>query len=283
MQRGAFLLLMSLVVVPGPTVPQSPATPPRPVLVQGAMPSETELLAGRLAAASVDRIGGWTFWRGTVDGYPVIVSKTLKGMSNAAAVTALAIERYKPIAIINQGTAGGHTSTLRVYDIVLGTSTVNLGAFKSPRRQTGAGSNPLDWTPLDLMASEGSASSDPNARRISRFQADRALLAAALGAKAAYARGQVVEGVIGSSDMWNDELDRIARFHSEFGTTAEDMETASAAQIASLFNVPFLGVRVLSNNATNGGAHDPKTGEACQDFVHRVVKAYVATLIRKAA
>jgi adenosylhomocysteine nucleosidase len=40
---------------------------------------------------------------------------------------------------------------------------------------------------------------------------------------------------------------------------------------------------VLSYNATNGGAHDPKTGEACQEFVYHVVKVYVATLLRKAA
>ena len=282
MERPALLLLMSLLAVPITELRQSPVTH-RPLLVQGAMPSETEHLAGRLAGASVDRIGGWTFWRGTVDGYPVIVSKTLKGMSNAAAVTALAIERYKPVAIINQGTAGGHTPTLRVYDIVVGTSAVNLGAFKSPRRQPGAGSNTLDWIPLDLTASEGSASTDPNARRVARFQSDAALLAAAMSVKGRYARGRVVEGVIGSSDMWNDELDRIARFHTDFGTTVEDMETASAAQIAMLFDVPFLGVRVVSNNATNSGAHDPKTGEACQDFVYDVVKAYVAILLRKAA
>lgn len=37
----------------------------------------------------------------------MIISKTRMGMSNSAAATALAIERYKPIAIINQGTAGG--------------------------------------------------------------------------------------------------------------------------------------------------------------------------------
>ncbi len=283
MERASLLLVMALLAVTIPQPSQNPINAPRPVLVQGAMPSETDLLVGRLDGASVDRIGGWTFWRGTMDGYPVIVSKTLKGMSNAAAVTALAIERYRPIAIINQGTAGGHIPTLRVYDIVLGTSAVNLGAFRSPRRPAGQGSNTLDWTPLDLMASEGSASSDPNARRIARFEGDRALLAAAAAARATYTRGQVVEGVIGSSDIWNDELDRIARFHAAYGTSVEDMETASAAQIASLFSVPFLGVRVLSNNATNGGAHDPKTGEACQDFVHRVVKAYVATLIRKAA
>ena len=40
------------------------------------------------------------------------------------------------------------------------------------------------------------------------------------------------------------------------------METASAAQIAALFEIPFLGIRVLSNNITNDGKYDPRTGEA---------------------
>ena len=62
--------------------------------------------------------------------------------------------------------------------------------------------------------------------------------------------------MIGSSEVWNSEIDRIQRFHDRFGTTAEEMETASAAQIAGLFEIPFLGIRVLSNNITNGGAYD---------------------------
>src|SRR6266545_4885654 len=82
----------------------------RPVVVQGAMDVEVRTLAGTLANASEERVQGWTFWRGTLDGYPVIVSKTLKGMANAAAATAIAAERYHPIAIINQGTAGGHAA-----------------------------------------------------------------------------------------------------------------------------------------------------------------------------
>src|SRR5262245_37435999 len=80
----------------------------RPVVVQGAMDVEVRGLAASLEHVEEEKVKGWTFWRGAVDGYPVIVSKTLKGMSNAAAATALAAERYAPIAIINQGTAGGH-------------------------------------------------------------------------------------------------------------------------------------------------------------------------------
>lgn len=244
------------------------------------MQLELEVLVSRLEGVKDERVGGWSFWRGTLDGYPVIVSKTLKGVSNAAAATAIAIERYHPIAIVNQGTAGGHDPSLHLYDIVLGTSAVSLGAFKTPYRPAGAGSNTLDWVPLDLMVSEGSAGNDANEHRVARFPGDRALLAAARSVTQLYKRGRVVEGVIGSSDIWNDEIDRIVRLRTAYGTSVEEMETASAAQIAGLFQVAFLGIRVVSDNITNGAAYDPKTGAACEDYVYHVVKAYIATLRR---
>ena len=129
----------------------------RPVVVQGAMDVEIKKLAAVLENVTEEKISGWTFWRGTLDGYPVVISKTLKGMSNAAAATALAAERYHPVAIINQGTAGGHVPDLHVYDIVLGRQSVNLGSFKTGYRARGKGSDFAEWNPLDLMRSEGSA------------------------------------------------------------------------------------------------------------------------------
>jgi adenosylhomocysteine nucleosidase len=251
---------------------------PRPVVVQGAMGIEVQQLAARLEHATEENVGGWVFWRGTIDGYPVIVEKTQKGVANAAAATALAIDKFHPLAIVNQGTAGGHDPALHVYDIVIGASAISTGAFRSPFRPAGKGSNPLDWRPLDLTAADGSAGNDPNARRIARFPADGDLLAAARRAMPAYTRGRVVEGVIATSDMWNDEIDLIARFHTEYGTSVEEMETASAAQVAGQLNVPFLGIRILSDNITNGGAYDPKTADACEEYVYHVVKTYVAAL-----
>ncbi len=253
---------------------------PRPIVVQGAMDVEIQKLARVIEHATEEHVGGWTFWRGTIDGYPVVISKTLKGMENAAAATALAAERYHPIAIINQGTAGGHQPDLHVYDIVLGTDAVNLGSFKTGNRALGDGSNVTEWNPLDLMRSEGSAGNDPSARVMRRFHGDAALLAAARSIRGTYTKGRVVDGVIGSSDVWNSELDRIQHFHDAFGTSAEEMEAAAVAQIASLFHVPFLGIRVLSNNITNGETYNTKTGEACQDYVYDVVKAYVRGLQR---
>jgi adenosylhomocysteine nucleosidase len=145
----AFLFLVSLTLFV-PAFPQASPTGARPVVVQGAMRSETEKFVNRLENVCSEKVGGWTFWRGSIDGYPVIVSRTLRGMSNAAAATAIAIERFNPIAIINQGTAGGYEPTLHLYDIILGTSSVSLGAFKTPYRPAGAGSNTLVWMPMNL-------------------------------------------------------------------------------------------------------------------------------------
>ena len=262
----------------------APAPPEsaRPIVVQGAMDVEVRRLAGAIENVKEEKVQGWTFWRGTVDGYPVVVSKTLKGMANAAAATALAAQLYHPAAIINQGTSGGHQPDLQVYDIVLGAESVNLGSFKTGYRPRGRGSELAEWVPLDLNRTEGSAGENPDAHRMRRFRGDEQLLSAAKSVRDRYQKGKIVEGVIGSADVWNSEIDRIDRFHREYGTTVEEMETASAAQIAALFGVPFLGIRVLSNNITNGGKYDPRSAEACQDYVVDVVRAYIAQRLKPA-
>jgi adenosylhomocysteine nucleosidase len=254
---------------------------PRPVVVQGAMDVEVRTLVAALEHATEQKIQGWTFWKGTLDGYPVVVSKTLKGMPNAAAATVLAAERYHPVAIINQGTAGGHEAGLHVFDIVLGVDAVNLGSFKTGFRARGRGSNVAEWVPLDLTRSDGSAAEDPNARVMRRFHGDETLLAAARSVRGQYQKGRVVDGVIGSSEIWNSEIDRIQHFRKQFGTTAEEMETAAAAQIAGLFNIPFLGIRVLSNNITNAGAYDAQTAIACQEYVADVAKRYIRDHLKR--
>lgn len=245
----------------------------QPIVIQGALPVESKRMASKLDNASYEIIGGWEFWKGTYKGYPMVISKTRMGMSNSAAATALAIQHYKPIAIINQGTSGGHDPDLKVFDIVLGKYTTNIGAFKTPNKPIGGGSNALEWNEaFDVLPDD---ESDPEPIAIRKFEGDKELLVAAYKAKAHYSKGQVVEGIIGSADTWNNELDRIKQFHTVYGTSVEEMEAASVAQIAHQFEVPFLGIRILSNNITNNGAYNPATGEACQDYALEVAEQYM--------
>jgi adenosylhomocysteine nucleosidase len=239
----------------------------RPILIQGPMPIEAEKFAQRLDKVKVEKSGTFVFYIGKLDKYPVIVAKTGKGMENTATATAVAIEKYDPIAIINQGTSGGHDPSLNVFDIVLGKRTTNIGSLKTGNLEENEGIEPTNWIPMDLMASEGSAGEDPNAEKARYYEGDEELLAAANAVKDKYTKGKVVEGTIGSADVWNNEVDRIKWFHENYGTSVEEMEGAAAAQIAKAYDVPFLGIRVLSNNKTNGGQYNPNTAEENQDYV----------------
>ncbi|PGS56385.1 5'-methylthioadenosine/S-adenosylhomocysteine nucleosidase [Bacillus sp. AFS041924] len=249
----------------------------RPIIIEGPMPIEAEKFASKLKNVKIEKSGSFVFYKGTLDKYPVIVAKTGKGMENTAAATAIAIEKYKPIAIINQGTSGGHDANLNVFDIVLGQKTTNIGSLKTGSRDENQGIEATLWKPMDLMASEGSAGEDPNAEKPRFYEGNKDLLAAANAVKNKYTKGKVVEGTIGSADVWNNEVDRIKWFHNTYGTSVEEMEGAAAAQIAQAYNVAFLGIRVLSNNKTNGGKYDPTTAAACQDYVMEVVKKYIST------
>ena len=253
----------------------------RPILIQGPMPIEAEKFAARLTKVKEEKSGTFVFYKGTLDKYPVIVVKTGKGMENTAAATAVAIERYNPIAIINQGTSGGHDPSLNVYDIVLGKRVTNIGSLKTASMEKNEGIDPTKWIPMDLMASEGSAGEDPNAENIRYYQGDSDLLAAANAVKDKYTKGKIVEGTIGSADVWNNEVDRINWFHTKYGTSVEEMEGAAAAQIAQAYEIPSLVIRILSNNKTNGGKYDPNTAAANQDYVYEVVKKYISTLKEK--
>jgi adenosylhomocysteine nucleosidase len=252
----------------------------RPILIQGPMPIEAENFAQKLEKVKVEKSGTFVFYKGKLNNYPVIVVKTGKGMENTAAATAVAIEKYNPIAIINQGTSGGHDPSLNVFDIVLGKRTTNIGSLKTGNIEENQGMDPSTWKPMDLMASEGSGS-DPNAEKIRYYEGDEELLAAANAVKDKYTKGKVVEGTIGSADVWNNEVDRIKWFHTNYGTSVEEMEGAAAAQIANAYDVAFLGIRILSNNKTNGGQYNPNTAAANQDYVYEVVKQYISTLQSK--
>jgi adenosylhomocysteine nucleosidase len=176
---------------------------PRPIVVQGAMDVEIRKLAGairtRPKSASADGRSGAA--RSTVSRRDL---KTLKGMENAAAATAIAAERYRPIAIINQGTAEA-TSPTCTSDIVLGRHAVNLGSFKTGYRARPGSDRPVESARPDALGRQRRPGS--NARTMRRFAADEGLLAAAR--LLAGLKGRVVEGDR-LERVWNSEIDRIS-------------------------------------------------------------------------
>ena len=221
----------------------SPEAPQSPIMIQGPMPIEADYFASLLTDVRVERSGNATFHTGTLNGYPVVVVKTGKGLENTAAATAIGIERYRPAAIINQGTSGGHDPSLNVGDIVLGKMSVNSNNFKTARLAKGEGSDPMRWIPMDIMASEGSAGegdSAIDAEKIRFYKGNEYLLSIARSVKDKYTRGKVVEGTIGSGNFWNNEIDRIAWLHKNSGPVWKKWKHPQRRKLRLLMRCRFL-------------------------------------------
>jgi adenosylhomocysteine nucleosidase len=242
----------------------------RPIAIEGAMDIEISALLHEMGTYKTEKDGSYIYYIGNIDEIPVIVARTEVGMVNAAASTMLLIEKYHPKAIINQGTAGGHDPNLHVFDIVIGTKTVNIGKYRTEHRDAGKGSDPMSWIfEKTTLQENGQTNSYVS------FSSDPTLVQAALQVGSTYTHGKVVEGMVGSADVWNREVDRIKWFHEKVGTSAEEMEAASAAQVAKAFATPYLSLRVISNSEVSGERTEDlkKAGQYGAEFAIQVVKA----------
>lgn len=241
-----------------------------PLLVQGALDFELGPLLDALGAEArrrERRIAAWSFWQGRIGRQDVVVCRTGVGPINASASTALGIREFRPWAVINQGTAGGHNRALKLWDIVLGEKTTDYAAFEAPHADAGAGVDTRTWKPKPhvLRAPSG----EP--RTYASFPGDPQLLAAA--EKIRNPRGRVLRGNLGSAFQYNRQLDHIDWLHRAYGTDAEDMESAYAHGTALAFGVPFLAIRMISDTEWEHPVFERIAGQYCAEFVAELVRS----------
>lgn len=232
----------------------------RPILIQGAMTSEVGELIKALEKPVVYWHMHYLFVAGTYKDYPVVISRTEIGMENAAASTVLAIEKFNPIAIINQGTAGGYDPALHLNDIVIGEKSINCSAYIEDYMPAGE----YDVTKKKLRGIPAYTGIYEFVR-VPEFAADEKLLK--IAKRAALDKNfNVTVGTIGSADSWHNSVDHINFLHEKYGIDCEEMETNSAAQMCYTAGVPFIGVRVISDNALTGEKFELSTAADSQNF-----------------
>lgn len=241
--------------------PRPPVQAPVDIVVQGAVDTELQPLLAALRDAEVVQIAAWTFWRGTLGGRRVVVSRTEVGPINAAAATTLAIEHFRPRVIINQGTAGAAIPDLDLFDIVVGEATVDYSAFRTPHVDAGGGVDAARWEPMPHRLRLGGG------ERVAfrTFPGDPDLLQQALATP--YGRGRVRQGVIGSAFQFNREVDRLVWINRTYGAISEDMESAFAAGVAVGYGTRFLAIRIISDSDFRHTEFHREAGEYCAAFV----------------
>lgn len=239
------------------------------LLVQGAVDTELDrILAGLPSGHEVEHSGFW-FYETACGPLRVVLSRTGVGTLNAAIATCTALFTYHPDAVLNQGSAGGHTRDMAVGDLVLGRTAIPINELIMPIRAAGQGSDALMWQP---------------GPRAVPMECDARLLA--LVQRVPYAGGRVHIGRLGTGDLFSRESDRIDWLHKTFGNLCEDMESAAVYKACHAAGVPVLGLRVIANNELTGMHDAPDCGfferakDLLQDHMLKVIQALAQEVLQ---
>jgi adenosylhomocysteine nucleosidase len=249
---ATMVCLASLVLVAScASVPRQNAAP-RPAAVLGVTAQDVAELHARLADAVALEIEGIQFTSGRIAGRPVVVSWTGVGKVNAAMVTTLLIEHFKPTKVVLAGIAGGIDPNLEPGDLVVAAQTAHhdMGYIGPVGLEPGGVRNRL------------TDETNPTF-----FPADPDLLAAARHAASTtpfdpidHRNGQrpprVVLGTLVTGDTFVASKIQCRRLAEMFEADAVDMEGAAVAQICHQRGVGCLVLRSIADRADESAVVD---------------------------
>ena len=194
----------------------------------GAMEKELELLRESMGKSETQKIGGFTFYSGQINGKDIVLLQCGIGKVAAAVGCSLLIQQYNPTFIINTGSAGGIHPELKVGDAVISTGLV--------------------YHDVDVTAFNYAPGQLPGQPQI--FPVEEKYIKLAEDAIDELKNINHVRGLIGSGDIFMHDPQRIAQMSKMFpDIAAVEMEGAAIAHCCALFSVPCLVIRALSDVA----------------------------------
>lgn len=211
----------------------------------GAMDSETEALYSLLSNAESVRIADLDFYSGEASGKKMVVVKSGIGKVNAARCTQILIDNFHPDYIINSGIAGGIDASLSVGDIIIGEELVQH-----------------DFDVTAFGHSKGYLCTGERDDVPTVFRSDKKLVyLLESSAKEAGGSGKVRTGRIASGDIFVADRTLKESISHEFKAAAAEMEGAAIAQTAAYADIPFVVLRVISDQADGEAAESFETFE----------------------
>ena len=159
----------------------------------------------------------------------------------------------------------GFDKNIHKKDIVIGEKCININSYWTPSKAIGEGSNSLEWENVTFIAGEDD--------RAIFWEADKDLIELAKNVN--YEEGNIHTGVIGSGDIWNKELDRIIMLNNKFGVLCEEMEGIAVYTVSNNFNIPVIGIRVISDNEFLGEEFERNIGLYSQKFTYKLVEKII--------
>lgn len=198
----------------------------------GAMEEEIRVLLDDMNVVTTRNVLGLDFYLGTISGSSnsVVLVRSGIGKVNSALCAQVLIDLFAVDAVINVGVAGAIAKEVKIGDIVI--------------------SNDALYHDFDTSAL-GDEVGVISRMETSVFQADDELMAVAEKAVAALGT-QAFLGRIASGDQFVSDPAVKERIATLFNPICCEMEGASIAHACYLNKVPFVIIRVISDNADEG-------------------------------
>ena len=232
------------------------------ILIQGAMDIEIEYFIDKLEKKEKQTIAGYEFYTGYIHTSKIIISKTLVGVVNSTTATTIAIMTFRPDIVINQGIAGAHKSNIHIGDIIIGEKCCNINAFSMPTKEEGHSSNPFEW--------------ETNKRGEEIQIGDKKLVKVIKGFFETNCENTIYTGTLGSGDVFNREYDRIMWLQNRFHHLSEDMESIGTYCVCNQFEIPCVGIRIISNNELTNEKLDKEQAIRLQElFIKHFKTKYI--------
>ncbi|AIQ63738.1 MTA/SAH nucleosidase [Paenibacillus stellifer] len=200
----------------------------KPVIgIIGAMDEEIKRLLKDMEHSEAEIHAGITFYKGTIGGHSVVVTKCGVGKVNAAVATQILIQQCGAAKVVFTGVAGALHPELDVGDIVISSECMQ---------------HDMDVTAL------GYAPGVIPYQDTSVFPADPELVRIAgkvcLEREVRYVTGRVLSG---DRFVANHEL--VAWLREEMNGACAEMEGAALAQACYMNGVPYVVIRAMSDKA----------------------------------
>jgi adenosylhomocysteine nucleosidase len=199
-------------------------------LVVCAMNEELAILKSKWDLKEYDASGPWTIYRhNDKELYAVI---TGVGKVFGAACLSYAIEKIKPMQIIGMGVAGGVSPDLKIGDIVICDKAIqhdmDVTAFGYPLGQVPGIESPFIKADINLVEKTEKLAKN-------------------------FTNANIKTGAVMSGDCFVTGGKGLS-LHDQFGGLCVDMESAAWAQVSYIFQIPFLVLRSISDQADGNAA-----------------------------
>jgi len=200
-----------------------------------AMEEETQAIVNLMKDINVKQIYNLRFLIGTIQGKRCVLVKSGVGKVNAARTTQIMIQNFNIKYVINLGSGGSINPLLNIGDVVIAKHVVqhdfDITAFGHSKGYiTGVGDKVV--CDRDLIN---------EIEKIIESIPERSY--------------QIKIGVIASGDIFCSETWMKDKIRAKFDADVVDMEAAAIAQVCYLDNIPFMGIRSISDTPNGNNAN----------------------------